>query len=453
MTEVDFAPEFQADVLSVLLTNKERFKTARSFVSADTFTIPECKWIYEHALSVFDSSGDLPTSGLVAQEATSSFGDGEFEHLIAVHHDLMQGRSAPKEIMSSAARFSEDASYRAVARKHDKLVELGKFSEARELMESQSWKIVGPSQEERRVILGYNDIEKVLDRAKARRDDPEAFKFSTGIRELDALMKGGYRRQHMLMILGWTGRGKSTVSVNMASTNVKRGHKGIYISSEMTVDEIFVKMIARETMTAYDLIYEYSFDKTQEGEFLKLLNHKVQSYKDLLVVEQTGIYGTNRASLIDAMDRAADFFGEEASWVVFDTLSHCETDKYKDAHKGAADNLNWCKSQLEERDAAGIVTAQANRDGAVKTDESNVADTIEGARVAQWIVAVNDPDENNLPDAHASIDDLLQPPDFYQGKVLSLLKARFGRTGDVPVSTNLECSFVGDLYIENNVRG
>ena len=445
----DYAPEFQADLLSAMLTNKENFKVASKFVGSEAFTIPECKWIFEHAKSVFDGSGELPTKGLVTQEAGSHFGEGEFEHLISVHHNLMQGRPASKEIVSAAAKFAESAKYRAIAQQHDKLVELGKFSEARELMERQSWKVDISRDEGTKVLKGWDDVDVLLERAKKRRDSPDAFKFSTGIADLDVLMKGGYRRQHMVLVLGWTGRGKSTVSVNLAAANVQRGFPGLYISTEMSVDEIFAKMVARETMTAYDIIFEYGFDAMQEVKFLESISVKRERYKKKLFITQTGIDGTSRASILEAIDASSQYFSESPSWLVLDTIDHCSGDKFKKRHEAMGDNFNWASGVLEENDCAGIITTQANRDGSGSTNESHAANTIESARVAPWIIAVNEPDESTRPDAFGDVDDILQPRQVYQSKVLSLVKARFGRKGDVPVSANLEASFIGDLHLEN----
>lgn len=445
----DFAPQFQADLLSAMLTNKERFKSARKIVKEDSFTIPELQWLLSLADSVYESSGDLPSSGLVAQEASAHFGEGEFETLIAVHHDLMQNRPAPKEIIASAGKFVQDANYRSIARKHERLIELGKFDEARQLMEHQSWKVdVTDERPGFRSLAGWDDFDKFAERARARRDDPQAFKFSTGIKDLDALMKGGYSKAHMVLLLGFTGRGKSTVAINLASENVRNGSCGVYISSEMSVDEIFAKVVARETLTAYDLIFEYGFDSVQEERFLKQVNFKIEKNKQKLFIRQTGIDGTSRASILQAIEDASQHFGKNPEWFVMDTIDHCQVDKFKKKNEAMSDNVNWMSGVLEEYDAAGIVTTQANRDGAQETNESHVAGTIESARVAPWIIAINEPDDQSRPDPHASIEELMNPRDVYQSKVLSLVKARFGRKGEVPVSADLECSFIGDLHLE-----
>ena len=445
---LDFDPVFQADLLSVMLTNKDRFHEARTYIDADVFTIPECRWLFEHADSCIQSSGELPTRGLVSQEARSAFGEGEFEVLIEVHKDLTSGRSSPKEILASASRFAEDSKYRAIAEKHDRLKEMGKLNEARALMELQGWKNPQKLSSKAKMLLGWNDTDEFLKRAMSRRDDPDAFKFSTGVRDLDALMKGGYAKKHMVLVLGWTGRGKSTVAVNLASTNVRGGHAGLYISTEMPVDEIFAKMVARETMTAYNTIYEYGFNPEEEERFLKQLSFKQENYKDLLAIVQTGIDGTTRASILNAIDSAAQALGVPPAWIVLDTIDHTKYDLSRGKTEGMGDNMNWMSGVLDTYDAGGVITSQANRDGVDRTDESNAANTIEGARVAPWIIAVNEADDLSRPDPHADIDELLEERAIFETKVLSLVKARHGKPGEVPVSTDLECSFIGDIQIE-----
>jgi hypothetical protein len=238
----------------------------------------------------------------------------------------------------------------------------------------------------------------------------------------------------------------------MASTTVRAGFPTLYISSEMTIDEIFVKMVARETMTAYDIIYEYGFSPAQEERFLKLVNFKKETLSKKLVIEQTGIYGTSRPSILQAIDSASEFFCESPAQIVVDTIDHTEKDKFKKTNEAMGDTMNWISGVLEENDASGLITTQANREGSGETNESHVANTVESARVAQFIVAVNDTDGASRPDPQADNDQLMQPRQVFGSKTLSLVKARFGRTGDVPVSANLECAFIGDLEIEKAMK-
>lgn len=453
MTEIQeetiFDPTYQADLLSTLMTDKSRFIEARKFLNSESFDIPQIKWMYDLACHTMDKHGELPSAGLVAQEARSSWSESEFPTIIEVHKDMVSGRPSPKAIMSSAVKFAEAQRYMNTARQHDKLVELGKMQEARALMESQPWKI-SEQISARRINFGYDDFDRLTEAAKARRDSPDMFKMSTGIKALDDQMDGGYPLGDMLLLIGWTGRGKSTLAMNLGDSVLQQDSGLVYISSEMRDQLITTKFFARRSRVAQNTIFEYRFTTKEEEEYLKFMTGQREKMKKLLMVEHLGINHTTRDGIQRSIDKAMTEL-KNLKAVVLDSIDHTKplAQFARDKTAGFAANANWFAGLMEEMNLAGIVTTQSNREGAKHTSTEHAANTIEAARAAQWVIAVNDADDSKSnPDPEDGIDEILQPARRFDHMNLLLDKARFGKRGNVEITTELGCSFMGDELID-----
>ena len=448
---LEFDPTFQADLLSACLTSKDRFSQASRFIKSDDFSIPQIKWLWDLAKYSMDERGELPSSGLVIQEARQSFSAEELPTLIEVHKDLIGGRDSPKSAIAVAAKYAEQERFRQISERHARMIENGQVREALALMESQEWK-VEVKKFDRRVNFGYDSLDELTNKAKARRDDPKAFKLKTRINELDELMGGGYPLGDLLLVIGWSGRGKSTLVTNLGHSALRQKRGGVYISSEMRDDLIAAKFFARNARIAQNTIYEYKFSPSEEMAYLDHMEKEREKMKKLLMIEQLGTSSMNRAGISRALDQAKDYL-EDFSWAIIDTLDHCDSlPQYKnDPVRGMGANANWLSEEFDERNIAGLVTTQSNRGGAERTEMKHAANTSETFRVAQWVIAVNDLEgSDNRPDLEDDGDDWMQAPDLFEGMVLSLHKARMGKPGDVKISTELGCSFMGDRKLDKD---
>jgi circadian clock protein KaiC len=80
-------------------------------------------------------------------------------------------------------------------------------------------------------------------------------KLTTGIKELDEMVAGGFYRGSVTLIAGASGIGKTTACLQLLVANSKNGEKTLYLSFEEPVGQI------RRTLKNYGLDYEKLSDK------------------------------------------------------------------------------------------------------------------------------------------------------------------------------------------------
>jgi circadian clock protein KaiC len=75
-------------------------------------------------------------------------------------------------------------------------------------------------------------------RHQAASDDPPAGKCRTGVVGLDSVMNGGYPRDHLFLVEGDPGTGKTTIALQFLLEGVRRGEKGLYVTLSESAEEL-----------------------------------------------------------------------------------------------------------------------------------------------------------------------------------------------------------------------
>lgn len=448
---MSFQAEYQADLIAVCYQDKNAFNDVRGHIEPESFTIPQLRWLWELGINGLDSHGEIPSVGVVAQEAVSSWSDNEFATLINVHADIVAREVSKKSVIEQSIKFAEHARYLKAAERHGKLIQARDFSGARALMEAQGWR-VEEARSERRIAYGYDDFDRLTAEAKARRDMPEDFKFKTNIAGLDDRMGGGYARKDMVGIVAFTGLGKTTLAINLMDALITAGHGVAMANSEMRPDILMAKLYARRSRIGHNIIYEYQFTPEMERQYLEFMAEQRDRLTKLLFIEQLGIGTMTRDKIKRVVDDAREFL-KNLSAVCIDTLDHCRLSRPNDPVNSHRENANWTHDLLVEEDIAGIVTTQANRDGAKETKLENLAGHLEIGRVSEFVIAINEnASEGTRANPDDDLDEILQKPSRFDMMRLDLVKARMGAKGQVPISTELGCSFMGDSEIERRAE-
>lgn len=459
MSEIDLAEPFQAELISAAYMSPANFARVRKAINADSavFSNPHHRWLWDLGSNTVDTNGEIPSPGLIAQEAAASFRGEEYGDLIMLHHDIMGAPvSAPHAVIGRAVELGELHRFKQTTKKVDRLIADGRYAEAKRLVESREWIIEATKLSrfrERRMNHGYDDIDQFIINAKKRRDDPNGFRLSTGIAVLDQRMDGGPALGDMTLLIGWTGRGKSTLAVNMVDAFLRQGKGGLFLPSEMRDELILAKIFARSTHIAQNDIYVYRFPTPEhEKAFLEALELRRQRFKRLLVIEQLGVETMDRESILRAIDEAANYLAD-FSWLVVDTLDHCKLlpEFKRDKIAGFGANANWVAGVTDELNVASIVTTQSNREGSDRTELQHAANHSEGIRISQNVISINHADvTDDQPDLDPAndFDAMMAPPSTNGALQLSLLKCRFGLTGDIPITTDLAMSYMGDKIMD-----
>lgn len=86
--------------------------------------------------------------------------------------------------------------------------------------------------------VGHDYFKEFQDRLASRLNKEEERKLSTGIPDLDNLLFGGLKNKQLGLIVGGTGRGKSTFLEWLASWAVLMGKKAVYYTMELSEEDI-----------------------------------------------------------------------------------------------------------------------------------------------------------------------------------------------------------------------
>ncbi|MCZ2078458.1 MAG: AAA family ATPase [Bryobacterales bacterium] len=101
---------------------------------------------------------------------------------------------------------------------------------------------------------GLTDDTSVTDLLKQWYNNPQEIRgFRTGIEDLDKAI-GGLDKSELLLVLGYTGSGKSTLMMQFALQFAEQGY-GMIIPTEMSVNQYKVRMIAFELGVDYQQLY------------------------------------------------------------------------------------------------------------------------------------------------------------------------------------------------------
>lgn len=455
---IELSDQFRLELLSIAIKDPVSFVRTKKALGPDAspFEDPHAKWLWDLTENTIEETGEVPSSGLVTQEASATFDGEEFGDLMLLHHDLMRAEvSSPRALIKQAVKLGEQYRFGNHWSKVQKLVESGRILEAQAIMDARPWIIESTrtnGMRERRINRGYDDIDKFIADAKRRRDDPNGFRLSTGIAALDERMDGGPAVGDFTLVIGWTGRGKTTFAINLADAALRQGKGGLYLASEMRDQLITAKIFARSLHMKQNDIYVYRFDAAQERDFLAAIEARKRRFHRLLIVEQLGTETMTREGIIRAIEEAGDYL-LDFSWLCVDTLDHCQLlPEYKrDPVRGFGANANWLSGVIDTYNLAGIIPTQSNREGSDRTELQHAANHSEGIRVAQNVVSINQTDitdERPQLDPTDDFDEMIKPRSVFGSLVISLLKCRFGEVGDVQVATDLAMSYMGDQIID-----
>lgn len=456
-TTFELNDQFQLELLSCAIKDPVSFVRAKRALGPDSpFHDPHVKWIWEFTEHTIEETGEVPSLGLVAQAAGSTFDGEEYGDLMMLHSDLMGHEpSSPRALIKQAVKLGEQYRFGIHMGKVSKLIAAGRLVEAQAIMDARPWIIDSTrtnGMRERRVNNGYDDLDKFIKDAQRRRDDPNGFRLSTGIAALDERMDGGPAVGDFILVIGWTGRGKTTFAINLVDAALRQGKGGLYLASEMRDQLITAKIFARSLHMKQNDIYVYRFDARQEREFLAAMEARKKLFHRLLRVEQLGTETMSREGIVRAIEEAGDYL-IDFSWLCVDTLDHCQLlPEYKyNPVRGFGANANWLSGVIDTYNLAGIITTQSNREGSDRTELQHAANHSESIRVAQNVVSINRTDvtdERPQLDPTDDFEEMIKPRTTFGTLVISLLKCRFGEPGDVPVTTDLAMSYMGDQIID-----
>lgn len=182
---------------------------------------------------------------------------------------------------------------------------------------------------------------------------------STGFNKLDSVMNGGIRSKYLVVIGGRAGIGKTTISQNIILNNAKAGKTCLFISMEMTEEEVIFKFCSNLT--------SINSAKLQDG----YLDQGEQISRDRAEgeLEEMRIFINDSPSLrVSEIGRIIKMQLDKSpvDLVVIDYIQIIKGDDTKGKNEALIikENTSQLAAYAKQYDVAIVALAQINRNGA-----------------------------------------------------------------------------------------
>lgn len=180
----------------------------------------------------------------------------------------------------------------------------------------------------------------------------------TNFNYLNQSLGGGFRTKCLYTLCGESGKGKTTLAIQLISDFAKQGVKSVFISLEMDKAELICRIIANLTGITYLRLDKYQRNELSfsNGEITKINN--VDEYiKNILVLENSEL-----AELTQLKNAIKCLATNGYKFFVIDTKDHLVNSQGKgesyEMHTQIAKSL---KDLVKEQDISILLLSQANR--------------------------------------------------------------------------------------------
>lgn len=184
----------------------------------------------------------------------------------------------------------------------------------------------------------------------------------TGFDELDWQLGGGMFRSEVYVIGARPGMGKTTLGINIAENVARRGEAVLFVSLEMTEDQIMAKRIALESGLEYTKLMSGSLDADEE--------ERLSDTIDQITSRQ--FYLTTRSDLtIGDISRIARQI-RSLSLVIVDYLGLIpvpQESKAKPRYEQMTEISAGCKAMAKSLGIPVLALAQLNRENMARQDK------------------------------------------------------------------------------------
>ena len=170
-----------------------------------------------------------------------------------------------------------------------------------------------------------------------------------GFNKIDETI-GGLQRGNIIVLGGRTSQGKTSLAVNFAYNIVFSGNKVVYVSMEMTVQEILKKLISLDTGISYEKIRSGWLTSDQRKK-IKDRNNQFYELEDLIIVDD--------AFTLDSVYNVVS--GSNPDVVIIDFIQNMKFVKAENRAYQIEEIMKELKMMAKTEECAVIVLSQINR--------------------------------------------------------------------------------------------
>lgn len=265
------------------------------------------------------------------------------------------------------------------------------------------------------VFTGEALADGFLDYYDRTKENPDNAYCKTGFADLDRQLGGGMFKSEVYIIGARPGMGKTTLGINIAQNVVNRGGSVLFVSLEMSKDQIQAKRISLETSIRYTDLMTGRLNAAEEDTMRKwVLGHKNQPF-----------FLTTRSLTVGEIARKARQI-KNVDCVIVDyigLISCSEESRQKPRYEQMTEISAALKATAKALNVPVLALCQLNRENTTRSDKRpTMADLRDSGAIEQ--------------DAGAIV--LLHRPDYYVAK----------ESGETPEIEEIELNVAKNRHAE-----
>lgn len=231
-------------VIGAILISPETLDLIRGLVSPEDFRVEANRALFESACTLADSNETVDPVAMQqkAEECGSKISNAYLTELMAICPTANNAELYARTMAEAAARVrilelmqNGTEQLHAGAPCRDVCTQIG--TEMEHVLERET---AGSIMDGGQAVIGFMDY-----RAKLERGGAAAV--STGYKDLDDILSGGFVREGLYILAARPGIGKTTFALNLAERVAAKHGKVLFVSLEMSIEQLTAKRFAMET--------------------------------------------------------------------------------------------------------------------------------------------------------------------------------------------------------------
>jgi replicative DNA helicase len=276
----------EISVIGSLLISPCVFEIVAKKISADDFDNETTRAAFSAMERLYERGDPIDDPNVVAHEMQASgLADNGQARFLA---ECMSITPTAANIELYCDYVAEQSRKRNIAKIADELTSTAVFGgNCQAGIDQALMRLSDIKSKDKALIDSLQGCRAYLDNIGLLADDPEALYCRTGYANLDRMLGGGLSKQGVTIIGARPGMGKTTLGVNIAEQVAMRDKPALFVSLEMTKEQITAKRVARQAKIDYNKVL---FGRLDDGE-------KAKMTKSLNVISQRPFYMTEATDM------------------------------------------------------------------------------------------------------------------------------------------------------------
>lgn len=226
--------DFVVELIKLCLVDSKVLEICKKHLKYHYLFTEAQKKVVKQIFETHDVSNKVPTIGVIGQQFST---DQEVISLLAKVKKIQVEKEQEEDVILTLEEFIKDSRFRVLYDKLGDLYNEGKQKEAFNLLSKESKDINEFTLKDTYYTTVFKDYEDRQSKRENSKDTILLEKLTYGVHELDDLTRGGFNKGTSVLVLGESGRGKSTYLRWVGLCNARLGRRVVHFQGEGSEQE------------------------------------------------------------------------------------------------------------------------------------------------------------------------------------------------------------------------